>query len=143
MKALTFKIVVPLTVISFTFITKWWYALPTDAPETTFIGFPFAYIGRGWHTSLSHQVFVTELIADILIYFCFWLLIIFCFDKYVIRLTVKKFLTAALWTASVCCMAFGFLIFSSKDNIYYAMRPYAMEILATGYKLIWQNTSVK
>ncbi len=81
MKALTFKIVVPLTVISFTLFTKWWSALPIDAPETTFIGFPFAYTGRGWHTSLSHQVFVVELIADITIYFSFWLLLIFCFDR--------------------------------------------------------------
>ena len=140
MKVLLFKIIIPLTIISFTIFTKWWSALPIDASETLFFGFPFVYIGKSWVTSLAHQVFVTELIADILIYFSFWLLFIFCFDKYVIKLTLNRLLTFVLWTVSVCCIAFGFIIFSSKDNIYYAKRPYKMEILATDYKLIWQKT---
>lgn len=34
MKSLIFKIVIPLTIVSFATFTKWWYASPVDAPDT-------------------------------------------------------------------------------------------------------------
>jgi hypothetical protein len=77
--------VLPLTVISFGTITKWWYALPVDAPDTMFTGFPFAYACPGWHTSMSLQIFVTEFIIDFLTYFLLWFVLIFCIDHFVTK----------------------------------------------------------
>lgn len=139
MKALLFKIIIPLTIISFTIFTKWWSALPIDASETLFFGFPFVYIGRGWVTSLSHQVFVLELLADITIYFIFWFVLVFCFNNYWFTISINKFLTVALWILSFCCIAFGTILFSNKDNVYYAKRLYEMEIITSGYRMIWQD----
>lgn len=141
MKVLLFKIIIPLTIISFTIFTKWWSALPIDASETLFFGFPFVYIGKGWVTSLSHQVFVLELLADITIYFVFWLVFVFCFNKYLVKIPIHKFLTATLWILSICCIAFGTILLSNKDNVYYAKRPYEMEIITSGYQMIWQSNS--
>jgi hypothetical protein len=139
MKQLTFKLIIPLTVISFTTVTKWWYALPVDAPDTIFTGFPFPFVCAGWHTSMSLQIFVTELIADFLAYFLFWLLVIYGLNRFITKINPHKVLTLLLWTLTglILCGA-GFIAFDA-NNIYHIKRPYDMEIMETGYHLIWQQ----
>jgi hypothetical protein len=66
-RQLTLKLIIPITIISFAFFTKWWYALPVDAPDTMYWGFPFAYIGDGWGSSMTLQIFLIEFISDLLI----------------------------------------------------------------------------
>ena len=46
----------------------WWFALPIDGPDKFYWGFPFAFLGEGFHTSMSYQFFILELIADFIIY---------------------------------------------------------------------------
>jgi hypothetical protein len=140
MKELTFKLVAPLTVISFATFTKWWYALPVDAPDTMFKGFPFAFSCQGWHTSMSLQIFVIELLIDILIYFSFWFIIVYCIDKYLKTILPNRILTICLWAISGLFIVFGTLIISNKDNLFYAKRPFEIKVLETGYEFIWQNT---
>ncbi|HEY0656583.1 MAG TPA: hypothetical protein VGD65_25795, partial [Chryseosolibacter sp.] len=74
MKTLTWKFVLPLTIISFSTITKWWY-VEIDGYKEVLRGFPFPYIAPGWHTSLSWQIFIGALLTDLLIYFGVWLTI--------------------------------------------------------------------
>jgi hypothetical protein len=140
MKKLTFKIVIPLTVISFATFTKWWYAIPIDAPDTMFRGFPFAFTCQGWHTSMSLQIFLMEFFFDILIYFLCWFTILFCIDKFLIKVKTNKILTFCLWTISLIFICFGTLIVSNKGNLFYAKRPFEMKVLETGYEFIWQDT---
>ncbi|MEM6768710.1 MAG: hypothetical protein AAF655_27470, partial [Bacteroidota bacterium] len=61
MKQLIWRLVIPLTIISFFLVTKWWFVAVEDAPDSWMYGFPFPYLCEGWHTSLSLQVFLKEL----------------------------------------------------------------------------------
>jgi hypothetical protein len=77
MKKNIIRLILPVTLILFTLFTKWWYVFP-DGPPVMAYGFPLIYKCPGFHTSLSMQYFVLEMIADLLFYFliCFILFII-------------------------------------------------------------------
>ena len=139
MKKLAWKLIIPLTVISFFLFTKWWYTLPVDAPDTVFIGFPFPFVCNGWHTSMSLQVFIFELIVDLLIYFIFWFSLIFIFNLFVKKIYRNKLITGFLLSIAVVIVIFSTWIASSKDNIFYLKRDFKMEVMETGYKFIWQK----
>ena len=139
MKSLTFKIVIPLTVISFATFTKWWYALPADAPDTMFSGFPLPFVCNGWHTSLSLQIFMTELIVDLLTYFLFWFILIFVLNRFLIKIKTYKLVTTCLWTLSGLIMAFALFLSVNKDNLFNVKRPFNIEVMETGYQFGWQH----
>lgn len=139
MKNLTFKLVIPLTIISFLIFTKWWYALPTDAPDTIFYGFPFIYTCQGWHTSMSLQVFILEFLADFTVYFLFWIIFIFLIHKFLIKLKPNKFLTIFLWIICGFIIVFESLILTNKDNVFEIKRPFEIKVFETGYKFIWKR----
>ena len=139
MKHLTFKLVIPLTIISFASFTKWWYALPADAPDTIFTGFPFPFVCQGWHTSMSLQIFLIEFFADLLIYFLGWFILLLCVDRFAIKIKTHKIVTICLWILSVLFIAFSAIAVSNKDNLFYIKRPFDMEVKETGYKFVWQD----
>jgi hypothetical protein len=139
MKSLIFRIILPLTVISFATFTKWWYALPVDAPDTMFTGFPFPFVGNGWHTSLSMQIFVIEFLVDLFTYFLFWLTLIFCINRFVIKLTTFRIVTIGLWAFSGLIIAFVTFLAINKDNLFYIKRPFSMEVIETGFQFGWQH----
>lgn len=140
MKQLTGKLILPLAIISFGTITKWWYALPVDAPDTLYHGFPFPFVGEGWRTSMSLQIFILELFLDFFIYFLFWFLVIFCISKYLINIKTFKTLTIGLWTISVIVILGASKIVGISENDFYFKRPYDIKTMETGYKFIWQET---
>jgi hypothetical protein len=140
MKQLIWKLVLPLNIISFGIFTKWWYALPVDAPDTMFRGFPLAYSCPGWHTSMSLQIFLSELIFDLLIYFLFWLVVVFCADRFLIKIRTFRWVTNTLWSVTGIFMAIGVLFATYVEIVFYVRRPFDMEIMETGYEFIWQDT---
>lgn len=139
MRQLTLKLVIPITIISFAFFTKWWYALPVDAPDTMYWGFPFVYIGEGWGSSMTLQIFLIEFIADLLLYFMFWFFIITFTNYYIIKISPYKAFTILLWSLSTIVIGFNTLIWSDKDNTFYMKREYKFETLTTGYEFVWDN----
>lgn len=140
MKQLTIKLIIPLTVISFSTITKWWYALPVDAPDTMFSGFPFPFVCDGSHTSLSLQIFVTELTIDFLTYFLFWFVVVFCINRFLTKINPHKILTIVLWTLTGLVISGAGLIASNSDNLFFVKRSFDIDIMETGYKFVWQQT---
>jgi hypothetical protein len=139
MKSLTAKIIIPLTIISIATLTKWWYVLPVDAPDTMFTGFPFPFVCDGWHTSLSLQIFVREFFADFLTYFICWLIFIFCVNRFVVKLNPHKAVTTGLWSLSVLIIAFATLFAANADNRFYWKRTFDMKVMATGFQFGWQH----
>src|SRR5688572_13924975 len=129
MKRLTLKIVIPLTIISFSTITKWWYALPIDAPDTMFTGFPLPFACEGWHASLSLQIFMAEFLIDLLTYFLFWFVLFFCIDRFAIKIKTHKIVATCLWVFAGLFAAFWILAASNKDNLFYAKRPFEMKVM--------------
>jgi hypothetical protein len=140
MKQLTFKLILPLTIISFATITQWWYALPVDAPDTFYSGFPFPYVGEGWHTSMSLQIFVLELCVDFFIYFLIWFVLLFLINKYLTKIKTYKIATIGLWTISGIMIFGASYIASFSENVFRFKRTYDMEIIESGFKFVWQDT---
>jgi hypothetical protein len=138
MKKLVLNLVVPLSVISFTIFTKWWYALPVDAPDSMLAGFPLPFVCDGWHTSMSFQIFVAELVLDFLVYFLFWFLVIFCVNKFLGTIRVPKILTVLLLGSTTLILGIATLIAHISDSQFSVKRDFEMEVLDTGYKFIWQ-----
>lgn len=140
MKQLTWKLILPLTIISFGTVTKWWYTLPIDAPDTLFSGFPFPFVGEGWSTSMSLQIFILEFIADFLVYFLFWFTLMYCINKYLTRIKTYKIIIISLWSISGLIILGASFIASFRGNNFYLKRSFDMEIMETGYKFYWQQT---
>jgi len=138
MRALILKLVVPLTIISFALITKWWYVLPEDAPDSMFTGFPFPYVGSAWYTSMAMQYFALEFFADLLVYFSFWLLVIWSINRFFKKILLHKIVTIVLWTISALIIALGSLIASNPDNLFLLKRNFKMKVLDSGYNFFWQ-----
>jgi hypothetical protein len=126
-------------VISFAIFTKWWYTLPTDAPDTMFTGFPFPFVCHGWHTSMSLQIFIAEFVVDLLSYFLFWWVVVFCIYRFVVNIKLHKLVTIILWTLTGLVIGGSGLIASNKDNLFYLKRPFNIEVMTTGYQFIWQR----
>lgn len=139
MKQLTWKLVLPLMVISFVTFTKWWYVDFVDGPDEILTGFPLPYVCPGWHTSLSLQIFVFELVVDILTYFTFWFLMTYFTTKFFKEVKVPKILTITLLSLSGLLSLFLILMAINPDNIWTATREYEMEKLESGYKFIWEE----
>lgn len=140
MKQLILKLILPLTVISFTIFTKWWYVLPVDAPDTMMIGFPIPYACDGWHTSLSLQIFCVELVIDLLAYFSFWFVVVFSVNRFLIKIRLHKLLSVVLLsTTGLLLSGMALIAYNHNTNIFYIKRPFDIEILMTGYKFVWSG----
>jgi hypothetical protein len=141
LKQLTVRLILPLAIILFGTITKWWYVLPVDAPDTMMVGFPLAFVSDGWHTSMSLQIFIVELLVDFIVYFSFCFLLIFLVNRYLIKISVPKPVTGAVWTISSLIIAVAIWIASFPDQMIKTSRDWEMKVLVTGYKLTWTYQS--
>jgi hypothetical protein len=139
MNKLLFRLIFPLTIISFATVTKWWYVLPVDAPDTLFAGFPLPFVCDGWHTSLSLQIFVMEFFVDLLTYFLFWAIVIFSINRFWAKINSPKSVTIVIWVLAGLVVSGASLIASNPDNLFYSKRPFEIGIMETGYKFVWQG----
>lgn len=138
MKTLIWKLVLPLTLITFFLFTKWWYVFPIDGPDTMMAGFPLIWVSYGWHTSLSLQIFVGELLINLFIYFSTILAITYAINRFVIKISIPKIATGILLTISgLLCLA-ALWIGTMPEHIYKTKRDFDVEVLTTGYKFIWE-----
>jgi hypothetical protein len=140
-KQLTWRLMLPLTIISFGTLTKWWYVLPVEAPDTMMAGFPLAFVGDGWFTSMSIQLFLIELCADFIIYFLLWFVIVLLTKRVWAQLTISKILTRVFWTLAILTISFWTFILTISEKHIKLKRDWDMQVLVTGYKFTWTNMS--
>ena len=136
-KQLTWRLILPLTIVSFGAFTKWWHVLPVDAPDTMMLGFPLAFVCDGWHTSMSLQIFVLEFVLDFLVYFSFWFLLIVFIHRYLKRIKNSKILSGIFWVLSTIIFAFVIWISSFTELNLEFKREWDMRVLQFGFKPIW------
>jgi hypothetical protein len=141
MKQLSWKLVLPLTIVSLTIFTKWWYVLPVDAPDSMMYGFPIPYSCNGWHTSMSYQFFLIEFLFDLLVHYTFWFVVALLINKYVIKIRQNKIVTIFLLGIVGLLIVQLIFIASVSDNIYKFKRQFDVEILKTGYRFVWDGYS--
>ncbi len=138
MRKLTFKLVIPLTILSFVFFTKWWYASLIDIENNYFYGFPLAYNIKGFHTSMAEQFFIKEFFIDITVYFGFWYLLVYSFNRFIKKIRVNLFFTFLLVGSSLTLTTFiTWYIYETKsDHHFHYENPYkerGAQILETGF----------
>jgi hypothetical protein len=136
---LTWRLIVPLTIILFGTITKWWYVLPVDAPDTMMVGFPLAFAADGWHTSMSLQIFVLEFLFDFIIYFLFCYLLVFFVHRYMTKIKVSNWLTGLLWSFSTIIFVIAIVIASFPEQMFKLKRDWDKQVMVTGFEFIWKG----
>ena len=141
MKRLSWTIILPLSIISLTIFTKWWYILPVDAPDSMMYGFPIPYSCNGWHTSLSYQIFIFEFIVDLLIHLAFWFVVAFLINRLIIKIRLHKIIVIVLLSIAGLFAGGLILIASNSTNLFYFKRQFDIEILETGYRFMWDGYS--
>ncbi len=135
MKQLLWKLVLPLTLISFIVITKWWQVAVVNGPDEILYGFPLPFICSGWHTSMSYQIFIFEFVFDFFIYFSFWFFTIYLMQRYIDKVNLHKAFTIVLPVIAIILFVFAIVLISSPDNIYPYQREFEMEVMKTGVSL--------
>lgn len=141
MKQLSYKLILPLSLLSIIIFNKWWFAIPIDAPDTVLWGFPFIFMAEAWHTSGALQFFILPFFANLCLIFLSWLLLFTGINHFYKKIALPKFLLFSLWTlTSIFLLGSALLIFNS-NNLFYINRPFQIKILDSGYHLIWQKTS--
>jgi hypothetical protein len=134
------RTVLPITIISMFVVTKWWFAIPVDGPDKLYWGFPFAFMGEGFHTSMSLQFFILEFLFDFAVYFTFILLLVLVFRKWFPRVKIHKSITVTTRILALILLT-GFLLVAAISNpVFHIKRDYDWRLLTTGYVLIWQPT---
>ncbi len=132
-------LVFPLTIILFGTITKWRYVCVEDGPDDFLYGFPLTFICSGWHTSMSLQIFVSELLFDFFVYFIFTLTTVTFIDRFIKPIVVRKYFKFGLYGIAILILSFYGLVFSNPDNIYGIKKDFKYKKVRNGYKFVWQQ----
>ncbi len=135
-RQLTLRLVLPLTVISFAMISKWWYVSVVDGTDEILTGFPLPYMCRGFHTSLSLQFFVLELALDLLTYFFLWWVVVHGIDRSIARIRVPKAVSTPLITMAAIILIGQLWVMALPENMFHVKRPWGMEVMETGIRLL-------
>lgn len=134
------KLIIPVTILSMIFFTKWWHAIPLDGPDKFFWGFPLAFVGQGFHTSGSLQLFLLEFLVDVFVHVLVWLLLLSLIKQVSIRNSIQKWINRFVLIASILLATLcGIVVFSSSP-VFHWKRPYTWEVKAVGYVFIWEQT---
>ncbi|MFO0363023.1 MAG: hypothetical protein ACK500_14445 [Flavobacteriales bacterium] len=131
MKTLLIKAVLPLSIIAFCIITKSWHTTPVDARDTYDWGFPFVFVGEGWHTSMSLQLFILEMIADFAVYTLLCGGLVLILHRFMPAVFTSKWLPRSLWILAGLCLIAAVIIVSSSQPVFHLKRPYDWEIIET------------
>ena len=138
-KRLIWNLALPLSLLPFVLIWKWWDIIPVDAPESTMVGFPLPYACDGWFTSGAIQIFVLEMLVDLPLYLLFWSLFVYAFDRFCIRIKIHKALAILfLVIESVIISAFIFLA-SLPETKFKFKRDFEYTVKTVGVNGIWQE----
>ncbi len=131
MKKLIWKLVLPLTVLSFLFVTKSWLAHVIDGADKYMRGFPLICESQGFHTSMSIQIFVVEFLFNLFIYFLLWYLIVFLFNRFILKIKIRKVIYRLLIFLSVFSIALYISILATSDVELKLTRDFDVEVKST------------
>lgn len=135
MRSQILRSVLPLTLISFSLLSQWSFCQIEDYSKEYFHGFPLVYKCRGFHTSLSSQYFAIPYLVDLICYFSFWFVFIFCISR-ITAIKIPRKLVNTFWiTYGFFVYAFVFL-FNELDDRLLLDNPYDIEILENGLSLL-------
>mgnify|MGYP003564452864 CR=1 FL=1 len=138
MRKLIIRYAIPLTLISFSTFTKWWFVLPVDAPSSMMTGFPIPFLCNGWHTSMSYQIFILELFFDLLFYLTCWTILLFMINRFK-KIPINRYLTISLFVISGLSVAPPLFIASMPEHIFTIKRDFDIQVLDSGFRHRWMG----
>lgn len=134
MKKLIFRLTLPLTLISFGIITKWSYGIVIDGTDEFLYGFPLIYKCDGFHTSLSTQYFLTEMVINLMTYFVFWLITTQIISQFW-KINIPKQIAKIFWIGYTV-LFLGFIYLSNDlDDQYLTKRGFEVKIFNNGISI--------
>lgn len=140
MKKLILRLILPLTLISFGIITKWWFGIAIDAKDVFFYGFPLIYKCEGFHTSLSTQYFLTEMTINLLTYFAFWLITTWTINQFW-KINIHKLFSKIFWIG-FGVLFLGFVYLSNDlDDRYLIKREFDVKIFDSGLSILKNHST--
>jgi len=141
MRKLIWKIVIPLTLTIFSTITMWRFVLIVDGPSEILTGFPLPYICSGWHTSLSYQLFLSEFVIDLFVYFLMCLLIVYLINRFIWKIKVNRKTVVVFYVLAGFLFVNPFILLGLNEHVYKIKSDFNTKTLETGIKF-W-NSYVK
>lgn len=133
MKRLILTLVVPITLISFMFVSKWWLVNVPDGPgEVIMYGFPFIYLAPGFHTSFSNQIFILPLLGNLACYFVASYVIVYIINI-IKAIKIPKLIITGIWIITVLPLIFTLSIVLMPDNVYKLKCDFEVQPVKSGY----------
>lgn len=142
-KRLIFQRVLPMTVLLFTLVSKWWIVDVVDGTDGIMYGFPLIYRAPAFYTSGAIEYFILELIADLSIYFTLLLAIVYLINKFLIPIRIKKIVSIGLFFVSALLISFELFLACSTENKFSLFRDYDLEIKKTGIEYPLNENATK
>ena len=142
-RKLILNLVFPITIIIFTLFSKWWIADVIDGTDGIMYGFPFIYKSPALYTSMAKEYFITELIADFLIYFGVIVGIIYLINKHLFKIKIRKIITVFLFTIAFILLSLEILLASMPENKFSIKRDFDIVIKQTGFEFPFNQNDSK
>ncbi|MFK7031286.1 hypothetical protein [Flavobacterium oreochromis] len=142
-RKLILNLVFPTTIIIFTLFSKWWIADVVDGTDGIMYGFPFIYKSPAFYTSMAEEYFITELIADFLIYFGVIVGIIYLINKHLFKIKIRKIITVFLYTIALILLSLEILLAFMPENKFSIKRDFDIVIKQTGFEFPFNQNDSK
>jgi hypothetical protein len=131
------RLVLPITILAFALLTKWWHVFVPDIGNEVMYGFPFIYKCRGWHTSVSTQYFVLEFIADFVTYFIICFAIIYIIRRR-IKFRIARTVSLLLWVTATLAITVAEFWLMMPETVYHTKSKFEVKVHDTGFHLNYQ-----
>jgi hypothetical protein len=139
MKKLVFRLVFPLTFISYMIFEKWWYVIIIDGPDKTVYGFPLINCSQSFASSMELYYYVLETVINIAAFTIFWVIVVFLINKYIFSITISKLL-AKISLLLLCLYLIAFIYISIEFNTMFSFkRDFDVKVIEKGYHFIWTD----
>lgn len=133
----TIDLTMPLTIISFFTVTRYYYAFVEDIGDIFFYGFPLPFNCKGFHTSLSEQFFIIPFVIDFMVYFAGWFIVISTINYFRKSYKVHRLVAIPLKVMAIVVLLIAVLFIGRVENMFKLTRDFEMEIKYTGVDYIW------
>jgi hypothetical protein len=141
MRKLIYGFTLPVTLIIFGVITKWHYGLAIDAKDVFFYGFPLIYKCEGFHTSMSTQYFLAEMLVDFLTYFLIFFIITLIINRF-LKLKISNKISKVFWIGfTILFLGFWYISIFIFDDRLKISRDFEVEIFDSGFTLLESNST--
>lgn len=138
MKKLVFRLVFPLTFISYMIFEKWWFVIIVDGPDKKAYGFPLINCFDSLASSLEHYYFIFETVVNISVFTLFWFVIVYAIDRYIFKILISNIL-AKISLGLLTIYLFAFTLISINFNTRFFLKcDFDVEaVIETGYHFTW------